>query len=195
MKKFILYSLFFLTVITFTCCGRKDKNENPSPPQPAPSSRTTVTPQIQVSSPASPGDEPKAEPKAELKAEPKAELKMEPETESENKSEPVPAPETTPKNPVESESHADDTSITSGIQINKDGSITIGKDTIDAVLEEEKELLDALNLSDEEMEAITSSESFTITPQLQKKMLEYLDTLPLTEKLRLLGKVTELLEN
>lgn len=192
MKKFILYSLFFLTVIIFTCCGRKDKNENLSPTQPAPSSRTTVTPQIQVSSP---GDEPKAEPKAELRTEPEAELKMEPETESENKSEPVPAPETTPKNPAESESHADDTPKISGIQINKDGSITIGKDTIDTVLEEEKELLDALNLSDEEIEAITSCESFTITPQLQKKMLEYLDTLPLTEKLRLLGKVTELLEN
>lgn len=195
MKKFILYSLFFVTIIIFSCYGKKEKNASTLPSAPESLSRPHAASQLQISS-SIPSSQ---ESKTEIEPESVPIRETIPDTAGETKSSADTSARTAPlPTDTDPESDASDNlsaDNVSGIQINKDGSITVGKDTITAILEEEKEFVDALNLSDEEMESITSCESFTITPQLQKKMLEYLDTLPLTEKLRLLGRVTELLNN
>lgn len=206
MKKIFFYSTLILVAITFFACGRKEKNiylgkeietEMPSEIEIPSETAVAVTPRVTVPSITDPSSSADTESESTVKSKPIPE--PEPAPEQKPTSKPEPATEThVPQETTPSQtqpSTTDDSADSSGITFNEDGTVTVSQEILSQLAEEEKNLISSLGLTDEQVEILISSGDVTLSVELQNKLQDYLDTLPLTEKLRLLGKLATLLEN
>lgn len=198
MKKLLPYGLLLILAITFFACGKKDNNiDTPNETETdmqaefesdvSASKRKSETQQTTESTLDTAVVTPRVEIASSLESEIESgsDLQMEIGTET-----------TPPAEPESTESsNSSDTEPRTGITFNEDGSVTVGHDTISQLLEEEADLIDAMGLTDEELDALIGDGDVTISTELQKKLLEYLGTLPLTEQMRILGKFSELMNN
>ncbi len=195
MKKLFVYSTLIIVAITFSACGKKEKNiylgegietEMPSETeskfsavkQKSKANQTRkVTPETEVT----------ANPQVTVPSTAKETTAAMVETQTTTETQPSTEPQTTP----ESKSTPEDSY---GITFNDDGSVTVSQEILSKLAEEETELIDALGLTDEQVEILTTNGDLTLSPELQSKLLDFLDTLSFTEKLRLLGKLANLME-
>lgn len=202
MKKLLPYGLLIILAITFFACGKEDDNID-SPMETETDMQAEFEPDVSAShreaktlqTVEDPFDAAVATPKVEVTSSVEPETKtsldseIEVETETASTTESTSEPETDVLLEREPESEP-----RTGITFNEDGSITVGHDTIAQLLEEESELIDAMGLTDEQLDALIGDDDVTISPELQDKLLKYVGTLPLTDQLRLLGKISELME-
>ena len=193
MKKvfpYILLILAVISVVSMPSCGKKEKNiylgdeiETEMPSETPPEKTVTAKPKIVVPRSSAPGTSTPTSTEAPV---PPADNTSEPETEVQA----IPSSQAASENEPETSSEN-----TSGITFNDDGSVTVSQEILARLAEEEKEIIDSLGLSDKQVEILTTGGDITLSVELQNKLLDYLDTLSLTEKLRLLGKLAELIEN
>lgn len=183
MKKLFLYSILIIVAMTIPACGKKEQNlylgekeiETEMPSERAPKETVVTKPEIVVSRSSS---ETLSKSETEPASPSKVTTEIIPQTSPSATPEEAPVPENT-----------------SGITFNDDGSVTVSQEILSKLAEEEEELVTALGLTDEQIEILISGGDLTLSPELQDKLLKFLDTLSFTEKLRLLGKLADLLEN
>lgn len=197
MKKLFLFSILIIVATTIPACGKKERNlylneseiETEMPSDSVHREEVAAKPKIVVARPSS---ETSSRSETEPSSEPQVATEVTPKT-SDNAPATQISPETSASDTSQEEAKSTSGS-TSGITFNDDGSVTVSQEILSKLAEEEKGLIAALGLTDEQIEILTTNGDLTLSPELQNKLLKFLDTLSFTEKLRLLGKLATLLE-
>ncbi len=221
MKKILVYSFILLVMVAVTACGRKDSKQNFKPQTQTeiiPAAPSKTSPKDSLSQSAQETEslpEEETLPETEVVADsPVVTVSSEPETQSNSKDTSASQPgqssansgkndsDVTPKDKDDSssdlstkESEDAEKEKVSGIVVGKDGTITVGQETVEKILEEEKDLIEALGFTDEELDALLEDGDLVITPELKEKLLEYVDSLSFAKKLKLMTKLAELMDN
>ncbi|MBQ7954685.1 MAG: hypothetical protein IJ282_02945 [Lachnospiraceae bacterium] len=208
MKKIVLLCLLIISVFTISACGKKEDKLSDTPveietemtAEPETVPNIVMDEEIKAEREVNALPEVETAPKSEVTPKSEAVSQVLPAPEAETKVVPETKTGTVPESKTKIEEDSSPTKPQSDAESQGIDTITIDHETLISVLENYQETLDALNITVEEISDFLGDEDIVVTEEslkdgtfLQEKLLEYLDTLSLSEKLELLGKLAQLM--